>query len=350
MRSFLLTKLRYIGDVLLTTPAIRLLRKSYPDAHITMVVNKGTEDVLRHNPHLNRVLTIDRAKIKNAPLTQVLRHEWNCLKEMRKVRYDVSVDFFSGERAAYLSALCGVPLRIGFQGKRRFGRLLYNKKVRRPDRAHMVQWCLLLLKEGLGLETTDTALELHTAAPDEQYALDWLGRHGLAEREFVALHTGARYARGGWSARNWAQLCDAIQTELGLRAMIVGAASEIAAIREIGSLAKTPVLSAAGQTTVLQLAALLKRAQAFVGVDSGPMHIATAIGTPVVSLFSAASDPSMWGPWGNRDVVIQARLPMGATFRGRTQPNLGNMDREISVREVARAVDQMLQRSHKIRG
>ena len=349
IQGILLSKLRYIGDVLLATPALRVLRTSFPDAHITMMVNKGTEDLLRHNPHPNRVVAIDRAKIKNAGFMRGIREQWKLVKELREHRYDVSVDIYSGERAAILSFLSGAPLRIGLKPERGRSGLLINKQICRPEHAHIVEWGLHLLKEGLGLQATDTALELPTGADDDRYASEWLNSHGLHGNDFVAFHAGARYEHRRWAAQKWADLGDVIQNEFGLKVVFVGTSGEVEAIRQINALAKTPLLSCAGETTVLQAAALLRNARAMVGVESAPMHVAAAVGTPVIALFSAAAQPAIWGPWGPGHVVIQKPLPPDFDVRGRKEAEIENLTGDISVADVANVLGQMLRRNEPAR-
>ena len=154
--AFLLFKLRHIGDVLLTTPSIRLLRRSFPRAHITMVVNKGTEDVLCYNPHLNEVLTVDRAT--------GVAGQWRLLRALRRRRYAASVDFASGDRAAWLAFLSGVPRRIALWSPEGARRMLNNKPLQVPASPfHIVELYLSFVERGLALHTEDRALELPLA-------------------------------------------------------------------------------------------------------------------------------------------------------------------------------------------
>lgn len=342
MKGILLSKLRYIGDVLLATPTLRVLRTAFPDAHITMLVNKGTEDLLRHNPHPDRVLTIDRAKIKNAGILRGISDQWRLVKDLRQHRYDVSVDIYSGERASILSFLSGAALRIGLKPERGCSGLLINKQICRPENAHIVEWGLHLLKEGLGLETSDTALELPTGADDEKFASDWLNSHGLRGNDFVAFHPGARYEHRRWAPQKWADLGDVIQKDFGLKVVIVGTAGEMETIRQIRALAATPILSCAGESTLLQTAALLRNARAMVGLESAPMHVAAAVGTPVVALFSAAAQPTIWGPWGPGHVVIQKPLPTNFALQGRKEADIENLTGDINVKDVTNVLDPML--------
>lgn len=284
MNSFLLFKLRFLGDVLMTTPSIRLLRRSYPDAHITMVVNKGTEDILHYNPHLNRVLTVDRKA-----------GMWPLLRTLRDRRYQVSVDFASGDRAAWLALLAGVPRRIAFWSPEGLRRFLNNQQVKGSAiPGHTVDLYLSFLREGLGIETNDKTPDLFTGSEDEAFAETLLAQHHLAERAFVIAHLGGRYAQNRWPLENWRQLVEKLPMPL----VFVGAA------QEEGDAAQLKGISLVGKTTVLQFAALARRAAMFIGHDSGPMHIAAAMGTRAVALFGPTSDPVQWRPWGVGHVVL----------------------------------------------
>ena len=303
MNGLLLFKLRYIGDVLLTTPAIRLLRRSFPQADLTMVVNQSTEDVLRHNPHLDRVLTVDKAA--------GWRGQAHRLRELRRRRYDAAVDFASGDRAAWLAWAAGAPVRVGLAWPTGVRRFLFNRRMPYPQPTiHAVELCLALVREAFGVTTDDKSLELHTGPEDERFADEWLTHHGMTEGNFVIVHAGGRYPPNRWPQENWARLAET----LPLPVVFVGSAADVvdvgAVLGQTG--AKERAQSAAGQTSVLQLAALARRAAACVGNDSGPMHIAAAMGTPVVGLFGPTSDPAAWGPWGDRHQLLPTSSSVGA--------------------------------------
>lgn len=337
IKSILLFKLRYIGDVLLITPAIRLLRQAYPEAYITMMVNRGTEDVLRHNPHLDHVYTIDRTILEKAPFYKRLTYEWNVIKSLRDKHYDVSVDFDSGERGAYMSLLSGIDLRIGFYYPRGLRRMIFNRQVGIDRPLHIVERNLTLVEKTLGLTRKDDALELYTGPEDERHITLLLERNRLDDNAPVIVHPGARHHSKEWPLEKWGMLIDRIQGELGYPVIITGGDREREDIRSIASRMKTPVHSLAGQTSVLELAALLKRAILFIGNDSGPMHIAAAAGTPVIALFGP-TDPAVWGPWGNGHTVLSKHLPCSPCKVIRCDRGKECCMEQISVVEVMNAV------------
>ena len=293
--AFLLFKLRYIGDVLLTTPAIRLLKRSYPKCHITMVVNKGTEDVLRYNPHLDRVLTVERSA--------GLAGQWRLLRALRERRYDVSVDFASGDRAAWLSFLAGVPRRIALWSPEGVRRFLNNEQMLTPAAPfHIVEMYLHFVERGLAIKADDRSLELPVGGEDEKAAVALLRQHDLND-PFIALHVGGRSnAQYRWPRERWMEFAQAVKQTHRLTPVFVGGPDCLDDVQWIVSQPGLQAVSLVGQTTVLGLAAVLKRASGFMGIASGPMHMAAAVGARVVALFV---DEFAWQPWGQGHTVLR---------------------------------------------
>lgn len=289
--NLLLFKLRYIGDVLLTTPAIRLLRKAYPQAHIAMVVNKGTEPILKHNPHLDEVLTVEK---RGAGFLALLR----LLRSLRQRRYEVSVDFASGDRAAWLSLWAGARLRIGLESREGFRRWINNRQVPYMPNEHTVKLYLSIASETPAIRDnritlSDTSLELYTSEEDKTFAQSLLSKAGLLNTPFLIAHTECRYPQNRWSNEKWQGLLNG----LGMPVVFVGSNEDKVSIQQIQTGLKIHSLCIAGETTLLQTAEIMRRAAGFIGNDSGPMHIAAAMGIPVIGIFGTSSDPVKWHPW-----------------------------------------------------
>jgi predicted lipopolysaccharide heptosyltransferase III len=317
IRSILLFKLRYIGDVLLTTPAIRLLRSAYPSARMTMVVNLGTEDVLTHNPHLSEIVTIDRARIERANPAARIAYELSVLRQLRSKRADLAIDFDSGERAGFLSLLSGAALRVGFRRASGLRRWLYNRPVEQVG-THTVERNLGLVRQALDLGAGDDRLELYTGPEDEQRIETWMRRAGLVSGQWILIHPGGRFQYKRWAPEKWAALVDRLHETVRLPVVLAGGEKERPDIEIIMARVKRQPLSLVGQTTVLEFAALCRRATLLIGNDSGPAHIAAAVGTRVVALFGF-SDPAVWRPWGEGHVVVSNR-PAAVTNGERTPP------------------------------
>jgi len=339
--NILLFKLRYLGDVLLTTPAIRLLRRSYPKARITMVVNKGTEDMILHNTNIDRILTVDRSIAKSKNLLRRFQYERAFVKELRSVQYDLCVDFEYGQRGAILSLISGARHRVGLETLSYWRNWIYHYRVPFPERTHAVQFNMALLDKSIGLRTDDKCLELQTSKEDDRYVDTWMSENGLEKGgKFIVCHPGARWWFKQWPEDRFAQLADQVQEEMQLKVVFSGGVADVSAVQEIAGRMTTPCHSLAGQTTPLQLAALIKRAQIFIGNDSGPMHIAAAVDTPVVALFGS-TDPEIWRPWTRRSQVIYKAVACSPCDHTGCEMGELNCMRQITVVEVKAAVEEL---------
>jgi len=339
----LIIKLRYIGDVLLATPVIRNLRWHFPRAHLAMVVNAGTEVILRHNRCVDEVLAIDRGSAKSWNPIRRFRAPLGHIQWVRARRFDCVIDLTDGDRSALLAFASGARTRVGFRGEGRWRKRLYTHLVTADwGKGHNVEYQLEALR-AMGLEVQSGEPELPLAPEDEVQAAAWLARQGVREdTPFLAVHPGARWWFKQWPAEKWADLANRVQTEDGLPVIFLGGDQEGEFLGRIRAEMRTAFRGGAGQLEVLEMGAVLRRARAFVGNDNGPMHMAAALGTPVVALFGP-SDPRQWGPRGTGHRVIHK----GAGYckpciHPRCVRGKKNCLRMISVEEVAEAVRAQL--------
>jgi len=343
MKNILVIKLRYIGDVLLATPVLHALRDRFPDTRLTMLVNRGTEDILKWNLDVNEVLTVDRG----TPAAQL-----QLLGELRRRRFDCVLDLTDGDRSAILARLSGAPVRVGFNEERRWRGLLYTSVVQARALTHRVERDLEAVR-ALGMEPKASPLVLCTSSQDNEEAariLEELGMGGGAPagdtRPLVMMHPGARYWFKAWPAERFAELADRLTDDCGCQVLVGGDAHDRPVAEAIQARARSAPTVMAGRTTLLQLAAILKRCALFVGNDNGPMHMAAAMGTPVVALFGP-SDPSVWGPRGGRAEVLNKGLDCRGCFHPTCTRGEESCMKQISVEEVFSAAQKFLVRSSR---
>src|SRR3989454_5077387 len=310
MRNILIIKLRYIGDVLLATPVLRALRDRFPEARLTMVVNRGTEDIVKWNPDLNEVLVVDRGRPAEAV---------RFLRDIRRRRFECVIDLTDGDRSAILARLSGALVRVGFNEEHRWRGLLYTSVVSTGQRVvHRIERDLEALRP-LGIEPKVGPLVLRTSSQDDEEGVALLREIGPEEsstdgaRPLVMMHPGARYWFKAWPAERFAELADRLTNSCGCRVLVAGDANDKPVAEAIQARARSAPTVLAGRTTLLQLAAVLKRCALFVGNDNGPMHMAAALGTPVVALFGP-SEPSVWGPRGGKAEVLYKELDCRRCF------------------------------------
>ena len=321
----LVIKLRYVGDVLLTTPVLSWLRESFPKAHLAMLVNPGTDDVVRDHPALDEVLVLERGN---------LAQQWRFVRELRRRRFDLVVDLTDADRSALLSWLSGSPMRLGYNSEGRWRGALYTQVVAADRFAmHTVRYHLRAM-EALGLAGSPPATLL-TVAPEARREADRLLRKAGVDgaRPFVCLHPGARWWFKAWPAERFAALADLIQTDTATHALFLGGDQERSLESRIADGMKTPFRSLIGKTTLRALAAVLERAALMVSNDNGPMHMAAALRVPVIGLFGP-SDPVVWGPWGDGHRTFYKGLDCRACFHRDCFRGEQNCLRQITLQEV----------------
>ena len=329
----LVIKLRYVGDVLLATPVLSRLREGFPKAHLTMLVNPGTDEVVRGHPALDEVLILERGSVVG---------QWRFVQELRDRSFDIVVDLTDGDRSALLGRLSGAPVRLGYNSEGRWRGFLYTKVIEADRFAmHTVRYHLAAT-ESLGL-TGPPPAPILTVTPEAQHEGDRLLREAGIDGmlPLVCLHPGARWWFKSWPAERFAALADLIQTETSAQALFLGGELERSLSDRIAGGMKTPFHSLIGKTSLLDLAAVLERASLLVTNDNGPMHMAAAMHIPVIGLFGP-SDPTAWGPWGDGHRTFYKGLDCRACFHPDCFRGEQNCMRLITLDEVWEGVLEKL--------
>ena len=333
MQKILIIKLRYIGDVLLATPTLRAIKEARPDVLVTMMVNRGTEGVLSGNPDIDEILVLDKGS---------LAAQWRLIVELRRRRFDTVIDLTDGDRSAFLSWISGAPVRVGFNDEQRRRGICYSVVVPpQPGMRHRIERDQAALKP-LGIHASATPPRLWLTEEDEAGAGQLLNRIGIRrDRPFIILQPGARYWFKAWPAERFAELADRLASEYNCQVLIAGSRDEEALAQRIHEAATSHPVSIAGQTTLKQFAAIAKRASLFVGNDSGAMHIAAAVGAPMVALFGP-SNPEEWGPRGGPVEVIYKGLDCRACFHPTCMRGEENCMKQVGLGEVLARIHRLI--------
>jgi predicted lipopolysaccharide heptosyltransferase III len=339
MNNILVIKLRYIGDVLLATPVLRALRERFPEACLTMAVNRGTEEVLKRNPDVNEVLVVEHGG---------LGAQLRFARDLRRRCFDCVLDLTDGDRSAILTRLSGAPVRIGFNDEHRWRGLLYTSVVQVPEGFHRVEHDLEAVRP-LGIIPKAGPLVLRTDPEDEEGVSRLLSELGVSGSRLVMIQPGARYWFKAWPAERFAELADRLTDVFGCRIMVGGDGRDQDIAATICEKARSSPAVLAGRTTLLQYAAIVKRCDLFVGNDNGPMHMAAALGVPVVALFGP-SDPREWGPRGEKVQVLYKGLDCRRCFHPTCERGEESCMKQISVEEVFAAAAKLLSTKEAVRG
>jgi ADP-heptose:LPS heptosyltransferase len=301
-----------LGDLVMTTPVLHALKVQVPDAHITMMVAPGPSEVVTRHPDVNQFLLFSFPSSR-ATAKQVLRTYTLLLRTAKQLRsgdYDIAISlrpqFWWGAALLYLAR---IPCRIGFAFDP--GTQFLTTAVPFHPLDHSTASCLRLINAGLQRLKCQPLAEPYTP---ERYPLQfiptteeqqWVNERLCAEdinpsTKLVIIHPGTGAKVKLWRADAWAYCATALMSSLGgtcpVRIILTGTKNEQPLLDEIarGTTAPTTLVTDA---TIGQLAALLRRAQLVLGVDSGPLHLAIAQGTPTVQIFGP-TDPHNYGPWG----------------------------------------------------
>jgi lipopolysaccharide heptosyltransferase II len=340
--SILLINLAHIGDVLLTTPAIAALRERFPHAHIAMLVSPWSKDIVTDNPRLDEVMVYRPSWWdRNRGSPYLVWHEFATLVNLlRRKRFDCVLNFKSFFQENLAVALAGIPRRVGYglYG----GGFLQTDLVPIEWNKHIVLQHLSLA-QALGASSPNPKPEIYPS-PQDEAASD----HFLAETApphaghlRIALHVGAGYPSKLWPVERYAQLASILAVRYDAACVLVGGKDDLPVIERMQGSLRAPCLIAAGKLSLPETAALLKRCDVFVGNDSGPAHIAAAMGTPTVVIFSGENDAELWKPWGDPVIVLQHK-----PVCWRCGLRVCNRDHacmtEITVEQVLAAVEQLL--------
>jgi heptosyltransferase-3 len=306
----LVIKLRHHGDVLLTSPVFSALKEQAPHLEIDALVYHDTREMLSLHPAVSELHTIDRGW-KKLGLFGQLRAELGLLSRLRARRYDLVITLTEHNRGAWLSRLLKPRWAVGPDGPygRFFRKSFSHRYLQVPgNRRHTIEIHLDALRR-IGVYPAAGELRLVPGHNAEATLAAKLAERGLEAGRYILVHPTSRWSFKSWPAAKMAALIDELSGR-GEQVVLSAApsAEEMAIVADIESRLSRPVASLAGQLSLKELAAAIDLARLYIGVDSVPMHIASAMQTPCVALFGPSGDIE-WGPWRVPHRVVSAALP-----------------------------------------
>lgn len=341
--EILIIKLSAIGDVIHTLPSLRALKETFPHSRITWVVETAAADLLGGNPDLDRVIVFPRKSwVRNLKqwrdLGKTLAEAGDFFRALRDRKYDMIIDFHGLLKSAVLAFAARGSRKIGYDSYQELSGLFYTEKIPEDMNKHAVDR-YLDFPRFLGFKGTEARFNIYPDAENERKIDDLLAHKGVSGKHpLVAASPQALWKTKLWDSGKFAALCDRIGLELGGMVVFTGnGAGEI--IEDIRSRMTTGSVNLEGMTSLRDLAALFRRVPVVVTTDSGPMHLAAAVKTPVVAIFGPTS-PERTGPYGEGHVVLQKKIACSPCFL----KNCEKMQcmKEISVDEVFQAVKEIL--------
>jgi len=296
-KRILIVNVNWLGDVLFSTPLIRALRQKYPNAYVACMVIPRCREVLEHNPRIDELLVYDEEDAHKGVAGKL-----KFISELHKKNFSEAIILHRSLTRTLLVALAKVPKRIGYYTKKR-GFLLTEKPLVPDSQIHRID-LFCELGEKVGVEVKERAPEFYIKDEDRKFIENYLKGFGIGPADKVAvLNPGGNWMPKRWPVESFAKLAAGLVKELGFSVVISGAKKDKPLARDIARLSGVKVSCACGETTLKELGALMERAELIISNDSGPLHVAAAMGQPLIGLFGPTS-PDITGPRGRGRICI----------------------------------------------
>ena len=301
INKILIIRLRRIGDIIMTTPAVSALRKGLPNAFISYLVEEPYRELVEGNPDLDKVIVIEKDQSKKSLL--------KLIRQVRKEKFDVVLDFHGGPRASLVTWLSKARLKIGYKIKYR--NFIYHIKLpRKPQKGHFhsVENHLNFVR-ALGIHI-DPPPPLYLPPPQKNEVKKvekFVEENGLEGFKIVVIHISAGNEFRDWGKSNWVKLIHLLSKRPQVKTVLIGADEDRMAEKKILKESKGSIHSLVGKLNLREVRELISQSSLFVGPDSGPMHIAASTSTPIVALFGPTL-PANFAPWEAIATLIEKKL------------------------------------------
>jgi len=302
VKHILLIRLRRIGDIIMTTPALAALRQACPSAEITYVVDEPYRELVEGHTALRQVICLPRKLSAREFLHQV--------KQLRRTKYDAVIDLHSGPRASLLTLFCRAGLKIGYKIKYRH--VFYNIKVPRKSlsgHVHSVENHINAIQAaGIPVPSIPPLSMAAESEAEKRNVRALLSQFGLNDDAFLSLHIGAGNKFREWGTDNLIKFIDLLDEQASFPVILTGSSEDGPATDMILSGCRKPPFSLVGRLGLRELRHLIGLSRLFVGSDSGPMHIAATTSTPIVAYFGPTL-PAHFAPWKADAVILEKDIP-----------------------------------------
>lgn len=330
----LVVKLDHLGDVLLATPVFSNLRKSYPNTELHALTGAWSRVILDNHPDVDRVLEYNSPAFCRSGQPTSFKNAWQLYRQLCNYKYDLLIELRGDWRIVWFALLRVTPRRIN-----RASLQIANKLgAAQFSGTHETTRNLDVLKRS-AIPTPIQTTTFSVTAEDRNWASNFLQKHRIrVEQPIIVIHPGSPMPLKRWQPERFAELADWLIAQREAQILFVGVKNEIPIISQVQNLMKGKSTNIAGKTTITQLASILHISNVFIGNDSGPMHLAAAVGTQTIGLYGPG-DPKRFGPVGDKCQTIKKKQDcppcLGATCRFGTD---GCMSK-IKVDDVIRTLE-----------
>lgn len=349
VRSILIIRFRFMGDMVVLSPLVSNLRLHFPDAKIVVFADDNYAETLRYQPDIDEIITFPRAATRKSSYGVRARAWLQIIGKLRAGRFDLVIDLAKGKTTAFFSRATRAPVRIGFIPRegvqwytKYYTHLMYDRE---QDGIRCVDHYLQPLVDTLELPVLTRELVLLPREDEKRRVESLMQQHNLHHKAFLLIHPGARAPRKCWVAEHWTKLCNEIGARYNLPIAVIGAPDERELSQRVLDGVSQPNVNFAGELSIGELAYLASQARLFVGNDSGPMHVVSTTGTDIVCLFGP-TDERVWQPTSPNHIVLKRPCPCGLHRPKTACDTLGAQClKSISVEEVFAAAATFLDKS-----
>lgn len=313
VKKVLIILLHYTGDVLFATPVIRTVKQVLPQAQIDVWVKSRAEDIVKDNLYINKIYVYDyiitRRWEDRYPLD--LRGKRKLLKQFMSEQYDLVIDFSGVIGSTLFTYFMKPKYSVGFN-KQGLG-FLFTKEAEKSGKGHLVDQYLSVLECLLGIQSTDSSLELRINEETEAFVDELFRAKKIDSERFVlCLHTTAGWKAKEWAASKFRELIQWIQSELSsCQIIIIGDKADFKKVTRICEGLPQKPIDFVGKLSLAETSAAIAKSHLFIGSDSAPLHIAAALDVPTISLFGP-TNPLFSAPRGKKHVYIYKTLDCSA--------------------------------------
>lgn len=343
-QKILVRSTNWIGDAIMSTPAIRTVRENYPESEITLLVHPWVSDVFRYSPRVDRIFLYEK-KGRHQGIKGMVR----LAGELRQQQYDCAILLQNAFEAALITAMAGIPVRGGYATDGR-GLLLTHRVTKEPDliTKHEVHYYQRIVR-GLGMKAAPSELELFIPGDilaSARKRLEHLSGRTREAAPIIGLNPGAAFGPAKrWPPEKYAELADALARQTGATFVIFGSAADqetAATLVRHAARPTKPILDLTGRTTLIEAMAMIGECDAFITNDSGLMHVAAALRTPTVAVFGS-TDHIRTGPLADNAVIIRKPLPCSPCKKPQCPEKHFRCMKLITSDEVGQAVMALLE-------
>lgn len=303
-QKIVVIKIGAMGDVLMSTPLVRSIKKKFPESKLIYVVGQWSKEILTDNPYIDKIISFDDDIIWKRKISEII----NLINIIRREKADLGFILDRHYFASLFGFFCGIKFRVGYD--RNGAGFANNANVKYGPVRHEIEYNLDLLGKVQPGEYLDKSMEVFLDSADNNFADDFIKKHGLNNNLLLGVMAGGAQNPGQtmyirrWPIDHYIELIDRLYDRFSnVNVLLFGGPLDRKINNEIIDKCKTKPVNTAGELTIKQSIALMKKCSLFITHDSGPMHMAAAVGLPVISIFGPVH-PKRKAPLGEKHTYI----------------------------------------------